>query len=523
MNKSYDIEKLKEHVKSNPKNKNAWNSLAFAYLEVGKVNDALNCYEQILKRYPRDAKTYHKKAVIEEWLDLSENALKTIDLALKYDPENAENYYAKGWLLHRKGKYNESIDLFQKVIDKEPTHFNALDYLYKSLFMLSSYREIINHSETVLPMYEKMLDDLIEKEKKEEEEERRREDEKRIEDDEFSSYRFYKKLANDSFLTSFAESEKIAEKKPEKRASDIVSEKILKIYKYVSVSAMRIQDFEYAKKSLEKEMKLDPNDLTALYYSGLVEEALGNTENAIGYFNLILEKDPKFQNAKMKLANIYSMSENPEDLKKASTLFEQIVNEQPENTHARYSLAKLYEKEGDLKKASDSFKKIIEMSPRHLNSYEELAKILIRQNKITDAEKYLIDAESINPFDYEISNLCGIVYTKLEKISDAKKMFEKAIQLDPFSPKAYFNYGILNLQTEQFEEAVSNLEKAANADIQNENAYFYLGIAQSKSEKYSDALKSFKTAKELNENSNDLNKDLKEDIEKAIDFVSNRV
>lgn len=506
--KAADI--FEKETAANPKYKDAWVNLSFAYLGLGQPARSLECYEQILKRYPKDADAYHKKSILEERLEMSDKALKSIDTALRYAPDNPEYMYTKGWLLYRNNRINESIKLFYAVLNQKPLCFIALDYLYKSLFLLNGFQEIVAHAQTIASIYEKELNRVLEEEKNK--------DERLIgQDISESAYRFYKDLSDDAFLTAFSTSNKY-EKKIETTGimetpkSDIMRNRVMKIYKYLSLSALRIPEYAVAKKSLLKEIEFNPNDTGARYYIGLVETAAGNINEAVRVFEDVLRRDPSFRNAKMNLASIYSQSEEKTKLCESARLFEEIVRDEPENTHAYYKMAKVYESLGKFDRASDAFYRTIELSPGHMNSYAELAKLHIRKNDLEKAEKLLKKAESLDPFNYEVSNLYGVVLTKKNKYEDAEKMFKKAILLDEWSPKAYFNYGICCLQNEDFEGAVEKLNKAIENDPENAYAYYYIAIAFTKTNGSDEALKAFEKAKSIDPDI--------EDVDRAIAFVS---
>jgi tetratricopeptide (TPR) repeat protein len=82
----------------------------------GKKKEAIECYDKILAKYPKDtAVIYGKGMVYFEFNDLEE-AIACFDEALEINSEDIDSLYAKGAILSSLGKNKEAIKLFDNVI-----------------------------------------------------------------------------------------------------------------------------------------------------------------------------------------------------------------------------------------------------------------------------------------------------------------------------------------------------------------------------------------------------------------------
>lgn len=85
---------------------------------------------------------------------------------------------------------------------------------------------------------------------------------------------------------------------------------------------MQTGDVKKAKDLIKKSLGMNPNDLEALMLMGIAEGSEGNTENALYYFNQVLQKDPKNAQAYFNLGIAYR---NVDQLIKSDSMFNKAV------------------------------------------------------------------------------------------------------------------------------------------------------------------------------------------------------
>ena len=93
---------------------------AQSYIHHGKKDEALNCYERILEKYPDELRALYGKGMTYYQFDELEKALEIFEEVLKRDPNEKDSLYAKGTILNSFGKMDEAIKTLDKVINLEP-------------------------------------------------------------------------------------------------------------------------------------------------------------------------------------------------------------------------------------------------------------------------------------------------------------------------------------------------------------------------------------------------------------------
>ena len=93
---------------------------AQSFIHHGKKEEALNCYDKILQRFPNERSAlYGKGMAYYEFGELKE-ALKYFNLVLSQNSNDIDSLYTKGIILNKIIKHQEAIELYDKIIALEP-------------------------------------------------------------------------------------------------------------------------------------------------------------------------------------------------------------------------------------------------------------------------------------------------------------------------------------------------------------------------------------------------------------------
>jgi len=82
----------------------------------GKKEEALECYDKILAKYPDDITVIYGKGMIYFEFDDLEEAITCFNKAIEIYPEDVDSLYAKGAILSSIGQNDEAIELFDTVL-----------------------------------------------------------------------------------------------------------------------------------------------------------------------------------------------------------------------------------------------------------------------------------------------------------------------------------------------------------------------------------------------------------------------
>ncbi|MBN2754234.1 MAG: tetratricopeptide repeat protein [Candidatus Goldbacteria bacterium] len=213
-----------------------------------------------------------------------------------------------------------------------------------------------------------------------------------------------------------------------------------------AVYMSRDKNFNAAISAYEQAVKLNPYNLTAMYFSG---------------------------NAKMDRALSSSGYEALEDYKRLNELA-------PNYVLLHYRMAKAYYRTGSVQNAEMEYKKMLALDPYFMPAISELAYLYYFDNKDTaGAEALLLDVIKKEPRDPSFYNNLGNIYFGMKKYEDAVLYYNKALEIKP-AADYYYNIGCAYLAQEMPEKAAENLMKASELDVNksNQKIQVMLNIAQ---------------------------------------------
>ena len=186
------------------------------------------------------------------------------------------------------------------------------------------------------------------------------------------------------------------------------------------------------------------------------------------------------------------------------------LNEFPDNTDARYSLAKILSAKGYNNQAIDEYRILISQNGNNVNYHICLsdiyklnlgADILKHENLINEYERIL----ELQPANLGASNSLVRAYMRIGLKEKAKNLSREIIKRHPFSPTGYLVYGDLLMETNDFENVDKFYKKALflaprEISVIIHISDFYIMANRYKEARYilRDALRTFPKNKELN-------------------------
>jgi len=148
----------------------------------------------------------------------------------------------------------------------------------------------------------------------------------------------------------------------------------------------------------------------------------------------------------------------------AEKVYQEIVDETPDNYFALSNLGAVQIEAGKLSAAEVALKKAIEINPGDAFAYTNLGIAYSRQGKFDDAITNLKKALSINDTDAVAHNYLGVCLGQKDDHVDAEKELRRAIELKPEYPDAHFNLAVLyaTLQPPSLDLAKMHYNKATS-------------------------------------------------------------
>jgi tetratricopeptide (TPR) repeat protein len=121
-------------------------------------------------------------------------------------------------------------------------------------------------------------------------------------------------------------------------------------YTNVGLTEMVWEKYGSARTAIRRALSLDPKSARAMYYDGLLQRRLGNTEREIADFRKVVEMFPESRDARRELGiTYYQQNDNPAALEQ----FEALQKIDPDDLAAHYNLSILYRRMGKKTEAAE--------------------------------------------------------------------------------------------------------------------------------------------------------------------------
>lgn len=181
-----------------------------------------------------------------------------------------------------------------------------------------------------------------------------------------------------------------------------------------------------ARRYYKKAIKLDSSHVKACYNLGILNNDLGDKEDAISMFKKTTEIDPFFLPAYVKLAYLYNIVGNKEGLE---VLYKKAVENELELFQAYYYIGDLYERMDKYRDAESLYKKALKINPRFTQAYIKLGGLYCVTGKIKESILSFNKALELNPNLAVAYNGLAVSYYYDKRYGLAIKYCDKAVEL----------------------------------------------------------------------------------------------
>jgi len=205
-----------------------------------------------------------------------------------------------------------------------------------------------------------------------------------------------------------------------------------------------LKENEKAKKCYEKAIEINPDYtnannqlLKSLYQSLTTDEVFnlavknhqeGKTDIAQEHYNQVLKIDPNHSQALNNIAIIFT---NLKDYQKATNTYEKAIEIDPNYADAHYNLGTIFKELGEFEKAKNCYEKAIKINPNYTDAHNNLGVLFKELGDLQKAKECFEKAIKINPNDARAYSNQGNTYKELGEKQKAKECYEKAIEINP--------------------------------------------------------------------------------------------
>ena len=227
-------------------------------------------------------------------------------------------------------------------------------------------------------------------------------------------------------------------------------------YYQLGLAYWHLGELSQAKRAFRRELEFEPPDPYSLYYLGRIGLSEGSTEEAVGYFERVLEIGT-ILDVRRRLASGYLRTGR---VGQAVSLLEETVRRWPEQGDTHYLLGRAYQRQGRAKEAQYEF----ELAERWKNKLHneiqglvELRMLLLNKNFVDAAAKARGLAQSGDP-DIMLSTAVALGGHGFH--SEALPILQRVVESRPLYAEAYYNMGLAEVSLKRPAFAVPLLEKA---------------------------------------------------------------
>jgi tetratricopeptide (TPR) repeat protein len=401
-----------------PEDARTLGALAQALLNDNQLDESLKIYKQLAQADPEDAGTIVHISEIQRRQGKYEEALATIKKAVKKDPDSLEAGYNEGLLLDVLGRYDESAQVYEHMVDLT-SHANgaytADEKNNRAIFLerLGSVYHEQNKVDEAIAVYQKMID-----------------------------------LGGENALRGY------------QNQVDVYRD--AKMFdKAVAVS----------RKAVEANPK--DRDLKLMLAGELVDE--GKDEDGIAMAKSMLDNNAADdQKVWIALGQIYTRLRRWKDAEEALNKATTLTTKKDDNLYLLFLKGALAERQKHYEPAEQFFRQALDIDPNNAMVLNYLGYMLAdKGTRLPEALKMIRKAVEIEPMNGAYLDSLGWAYFKLGQYELAETNLRQAVERDQTDPTVhdhlgdlYEKTGRIRLAAAQWEMSLADFSKSAAPDVE---------------------------------------------------------
>ncbi|KAI6655185.1 Transmembrane and TPR repeat-containing protein 3-like [Oopsacas minuta] len=241
---------------------------------------------------------------------------------------------------------------------------------------------------------------------------------------------------------------------------------------------IKIGDFDSALSHFQMAIDKKP-DYADAYYN-MATTYLKKKDSATGEKNLriTLSLDPNHIHGLVNLANLLLEYDTLKSRDEAMLLFKRVLEIDPSNELALFSLGLLFSDDGLHQQAEEMFLQTVNVNPLHKSALFNLGFYALTFKNFVKCIEYLGILVANYPAHFRgIFNLADC-YMHISDRENAKLYYKLTLELDPNFTPALHNLGVALAQENDFLEAIALFEQVLILEPSHQNAKIYLDLSK---------------------------------------------
>jgi len=204
-----------------------------------------------------------------------------------------------------------------------------------------------------------------------------------------------------------------------------------------------------------------PADPQTYYELGIALIELKDFRPALDAFRKVLELSPKDIGARLKIAQMMAVTNDPGLLRDAQSRLTGLLEGSSATPEILKTIAYTQLELGDTASAIQSLQQVLTQSPGELDASVSLARTKLSQNDAEGAEEVLQKASSDAPTSADARRVLGDFYLSQKRIPEAETQFRRALEIDPNWGPALLGLGRSQLIQGKKQEAEQSFKRLA--------------------------------------------------------------
>jgi tetratricopeptide (TPR) repeat protein len=186
-----------------------------------------------------------------------------------------------------------------------------------------------------------------------------------------------------------------------------------------------------------------PQDPSGYFRTGGLRHAQRRYQEAKGYYEQALARDPNFATALIGLIGIYTQQKQPD---RSIALVNEQIAKAPKNSTYYLLLGQLLAREKDFEKAEAALQKAVELDNNNVDAFLALGEVQRARGSLDRAAASYQRSIQQNPRDLRGYVLLGYLKETQGDWQKAEELYQKALQVDPENPISANNLAYLMLE-----------------------------------------------------------------------------
>ena len=261
------------------------------------------------------------------------------------------------------------------------------------------------------------------------------------------------------------------------------------LYNAIAYEYQHMQKFDLALDFYNKALPFAEDNDTIYHEIRCCYLSAGRREDAIAYFQNLIDKNPYNSKAWTNIGDVYRMMGQYEE---SIDPYEYALSIDPEDLWTNMHLADIYYDLGRYKEAIDTLEEALRNGVETSMIHTTIGDCYYRLNDLQTAEEHFNKALEINEMIGSGWAGLGYVYSDRGYSKKAIRFFEKALELEPWETDHLYSIATDYMKLKEYDKAMECLRKIQEQTPNDADAYYYIADLYGQQDKIDEAINTIK-------------------------------